>query len=200
MKPRTAGRRVLDGGIVVLLVVAAVAVWRTADVNRQYQAALQSTGPLADRTLARDRLVGTLVSLPMIQRSEDLGAGGNAKLVWVVDSDRCDMCFEDGTEAWNALAADTSLRRHVLVYGGGGLPGEVRRALRGTAITKTSREEVEEALGPLLPTTKLLVGGDGTVLLADSRTANSECGWSFEAQVGVLRGVLPSALIRSSQP
>ena len=142
--------------------------------------------------------MGTHVSLPMLQRSEDLGAGDGAKLVWVVDSDRCDRCFDGGIGAWNALAPDSSLSRHVLVYGGGGLPGEVRRALRGTTITKVSREEVEEALGPLLPTTKLLVGGEGTVLLADSRTANSECGWSFEAQVGVLRGVLPSAMIRNS--
>lgn len=200
MTPRAAGRRVLDGTIFVLMVLAVVAVWRTTSVNREYQAALQSTGPLANRTIVRDRLVGTHVSLPMIERSEDLGAGGTAKLVWVVDSDRCDRCFGGGLEAWNALAADSSLRRHLLVYGKGGLPGEVRRALRGTTITTVSREDVEAALGPLLPTTKFLVGAEGTVLLADSRTANSECGWSFEAQVGTLRGVLPSVLIRNNQP
>lgn len=196
MKPRTAGRRVLDGSVFVLMLLAAVAVWKTTSVNRKYQAALQSTGPLANRTLVRDRLVGTRVSLPMIERSDSLGA----ELVWVVDSDRCDRCFGDGVAAWNALAADSSLRRHLLVVGAGGLPGEVRRALRGTTVTTVTREEVDAVLGPLLPTTKLLLGSEGTVLLADSRTANSECGWSFEAQVGVLRGVLPSALIRNSQP
>ena len=198
MKPRTSGRRVLDGSIFVLMLLATAAVWRTTSVNREYQAALQSTGPLANRTLVRDRLVGARVSLPMIERSDDLGGG--AELVWVVDSDRCDGCFGDGVAAWNALAADSSLRRHLLVVGAGGLPGEVRRALRGTTVTAVTREEVEAALGPLLPTTKFLVGSEGTVLLADSRTVNSECGWSFEAQVGVLRGVLPSALIRNTQP
>lgn len=155
---------------------------------------------MANRTLVRDRLVGKRVSLPMIERSDGVGADGEAELVWVVDSDRCDRCFGDGVAGWNALAADSSLRRHLLVFGARGLPGEVRRALRGTTVTTATREEVDAALGPLLPTTKFLVGAEGTVLLADSRTANSECGWSFEAQVGVLRGVLPSALIRNTQP
>lgn len=40
MKPRTSGRRVLDGSIFVLMLLAAVAVWRTTSVNREYQATL----------------------------------------------------------------------------------------------------------------------------------------------------------------
>ena len=67
--------------------------------------------------------MGARVSLPMIERSDDLGGG--AELVWVVDSDRCDGCFGDGVAAWNALAADSSLRRHLLVVGAGGVLRDV---------------------------------------------------------------------------
>ena len=56
---------------------------------------------------------------------------------------------------------------------------------------------MEAALDPLLPNTKGLVDESGTVLLTDSRAAASECGWSFEAQVGALRGVLTGKVIRS---
>ena len=72
-----------------------------------------------------------------------------------------------------------------------------RRALRGTEFASLSREELDAALGPIFPNTKVLIDGSGTVLMADARTATSECGWSFEAQVGALRGVIASSVIRS---
>ena len=89
------------------------------------------------------------------------------------------------------------MSRHLLVFGEGEVPDHARRALRGTTITTASREEIETVLGPLLPNTKALVDHSGTILMSDSRAAASECGWSFEAQVGALRGVLASGVIRS---
>ena len=56
---------------------------------------------------------------------------------------------------------------------------------------------MDTAFGPLLPNTKLLVDHTGVVLMADSRTAASDCNWNFEAQVGALRGTLTTSLIRS---
>ena len=72
-----------------------------------------------------------------------------------------------------------------------------RRAVRDTEIVSMSKEELVAAVGPLLSNTKLLVDGSGIVLLADARSGGSECGWSFDAQVGALRGVLPSHLVRN---
>ena len=178
-KPR--GRRALDIATLALMVAAAVWVWKMASLNGEFAAALRLTAPLAERSSVQDRLVGTRLSLPTLDWQatsvDDRSGDGQLRLLWIVDIERCPVCFGVGLGIWNAEDA--------------------RRALRGTTITSVSREEMDLALGPLLPNTKILVDGSGTVLMADSRTAASECGWSFEAQVGALRGVLASSVIRS---
>ena len=198
---KTRGRRALDITTLVLMVAAAVWVWKMASLNREFEAALRLTAPLAERSSVQDRLVGTRVSMPTLHQPatsvEDRSGDGELRLLWIVDLGRCPACFGVGLGIWNALAEDRSLRRHVFVLGDREVPEDARRALRGTTITSVSREEMDLALGPLLPNTKILVDGSGTVLMADSRTAASECGWSFEAQVGALRGVLASGVIRS---
>ena len=120
------------------------------------------------------------------------------RLVWIVDLDRCPTCFDGSLAVWNALAADPALRRHVLVVGPENVPPSARRALRGTTLATIRREDLEAVTGRLLPNTKVLLDDDGTVLMADSRAAASECGWSFEAQVGALRGVYSANLIRTN--
>lgn len=190
-------RMALDAATIAVVLTAALWGWRTAAAGREYQAALQLADPRADRTIIRDRLVGTQISLSGLARAvENWPNDDGVALVWIVDTDRCAACFGRGLATWNALGADPSLRRHVLVRGSQGLPAAVRRALRGTRITAVSGRELYEALGPLLPTTMLLIDDGGTILMADSRKANTECGWSFEAQVGALRRVFSSALIR----
>lgn len=190
-------RMALDAITIVVVLTAAALGWRTAATGREYHAALQLADPHADRTIIRDRLVGTQVSLPGLTRAVENRPNDNgADLIWIVDTDRCAGCFGRGLATWSALGADSSLRRHMLVRGSQGLPAGVRRALRGTRITTVSGQELHKALGPLLPTTMLLIDGEGTILMADSRKANTECGWSFEAQVGALRRVFSSGLIR----
>ena len=70
------------------------------------------------------------------------------------------------------------------------------RALSGTHVKAAPEDRITSALGFLLPNTQLLVDDKGTIVMADSRTAAEECGWSFAAQVGSLRGTLTSDLIR----
>lgn len=127
------------------------------------------------------------------EAAESLGEA----LVWVVDPESCGRCVAEGFGAWDALATDQGLHRRLVLLGAGELPKEARRALRGTKVIRVSREDALLALGAVLPNTKLLVDGSGIVLLADSRTASSECGWSFDAQVGALRGVLTGQTIRN---
>ena len=76
------------------------------------------------------------------------------------------------------------------------MPQAVRRALRSTPAVATTSEEVRTTFGSLLPNTKMLIDAKGIILSADSRSTGSECGWSFDAQVGALRGALASELVR----
>ncbi len=188
-------RKVLDLAVFALVLCGAVAVWNTAASNRELAATLQSTAPLAERSSVRDRLVGRAVSLSWLGLEEPDPA--EAHLVWIVDLARCQTCLSGRPAVWNALGDDDSLRRHVVVFDTDDVPEDGRRSLRGTALTEARRRDVQAALGPLLPNTKLLIDGAGVVVMADSRAVGSDCGWSFEAQVGALRGTLSTGVIRS---
>ena len=195
MAARKSFRTVLDLTVLGLVFGCAVLVSNVASHNRELSATLRATGPLVERTSVRDRLVGTSASLSWLGLEEPDPA--EAHLVWIVDVARCRTCLSGRSAVWNALGDDTSLKRHVVVVGDDDVPQDARRALRGTTFTAASRQDLEAAFGPLLPSTKLLVDRTGVVLMADSRKAASDCGWNFEAQVGVLRGTLTTGLIRS---
>lgn len=104
-------RMALDAATIVVVLAAAAWGWRTAAASREYHVALQLADPHADRTIIRDRLVGTKVSLPGLTRAVENRLNDDADLVWIVDTDRCAACFGRGLARWNALGADPS--RHV---------------------------------------------------------------------------------------
>lgn len=64
-------------------------------------------------------------------------------------------------------------------------------------MVRIATDSVVLALGAVLPNTKLLIDDGGIVLMADSRSASSECGWSFDAQVGALRRIFTGETIRN---
>lgn len=192
-KART-NRWYVDFGVFALAVGGAIGVWNVASHNRELRAALVAAGAGADEARVRDRLVGAPVALSL--PSLDEPGAAEAHLLWIVDLERCPACLAGANPAWNALEADVSLRRHLIVVEGGDMPEAVRRMLRGTTVASVSAEEADAAFGPLLPSTKLLVDAEGIVLAADSRATASDCGWSFEAQVGALRGTLAAGVIR----
>ena len=154
---------------------------------------LAATDSLAERSSVSDRLVGTVLPLSFLELDE--AVTGDDHLIWIVDVQRCGTCLEGSVGPWNALAEDVSLQRHVVVYGDEGLPAVAQRTLRGTKVMSATRE-LASALGPVLPSTKLLIDGNGTIIMADSRANVSVCGWSFEAQVGFLRGIFSADVIR----
>ncbi len=196
LRPGT-NRQWLDLGVFVLAVGGAIGVWKLASQNRELRAALVAADSRAVEAMVRDRLVGTSVPLSFLALDEP--DPGDAHLIWLVDIEHCPSCLAGAHPAWNALGEDASLRRHLVVFEEDEVPEAVRRTLRGTKVTSASREELDAAFGSRLPSTKLLVDGDGIVLLADSRAGVSECDWSFEAQVGALRGTLASGVIRSQR-
>ena len=187
--------------VAALLVVGSLWVWRVSRINQELGTTLRYARALAERATVLDRLVGLRVPLHFLRETIGIPDADRdtveVHLLWIVDLEQCANCLTEGFVVWNALAEDPSVSRHLLVFGEGEVPDHARRALRGTTITTASREEIETVLGPLLPNTKALVDHSGTILMSDSRAAASECGWSFEAQVGALRGVLASGVIRS---
>ena len=185
-----------------VLIAATTLVVRATMINRELRATVLSQNALASRTAVHDRLIGSRMPLTLLGKTEPPDSGSDTgvqkHLVWIVDTDLCGHCLTEGIGTWNALSSDPSLRLRLIVASGGVVPASARRGLRGTEIVSVSKEELVAALGPLLPNTKALVDGNGIILLADSRNAGSECGWSFDAQVGALRGVLASSTVRNS--
>ncbi len=189
-------RRAFRVANVLLLVVAVAFVFRSTTVIRDQNIALQVRDVGAARNAIQDRLVGARVDVGLLGGAMAQPPAADVML-WVVDPDSCGRCVAEGFGAWDALGADLALSRRLVVVGEGKLPEEARRALRGTEVVRVSRDSALLALGAVLPNTKLLIDDDGIVLMADSRSASSECGWSFDAQVGALRGVLTGETIRN---
>ena len=198
---RAWGRRIQGLIVAILLLVASTLLMRATRNNRELRARLQFGEAQASRTVVHDRLVGMQVPRDLlghtISFAPDASTESQAYLLWVVDVERCERCLVEGFATWNALAIDHALDRRVIIQGDSEIPPVARRALRGTAVVALPREQIMSVLGPVLPNTKMLLDEKGVVLLADSRTGGSECGWSFDAQVGALRGVLASDLVRN---
>ena len=194
-------RRVATVATASLLLAASVFVVRATGINSELRASLAGQSAMASRTAVHDRLVGSRIPLALLGQSlvsaSETPQIAEAHLLWIVDPDLCRQCLNEGFASWNALGDDGGLRRRLIIAGSGEVPAMARRALRDTEIVSMSKEELVAAVGPLLSNTKLLVDGNGIILLADARTGGSECGWSFDAQVGALRGVLASHLVRN---
>lgn len=183
---------------VLLLVAAAAFVFRSTTIIRDQSIALEMRDAGAARNAIRDRLVGSRVDLNLLGGAITKPPGSAANiLLWVVDPNSCGRCVSEGFGAWDALSTDLELRRRLVVVGEAEIPEEARRALRDTEVVRASRDSTLLALGAVLPNTKLLVDDGGIILMVDSRSAGSECGWSFDAQVGALRGVLTGETIRN---
>lgn len=186
--------------VCVLMVTATVVIVRAMSINRELRAVLQVQNLMAARTAIHDRLIGTRVPqllLGQLGQRATVATDKGARLFWIVDTDRCGGCLAEGLGAWNALAKDNMLARQLVLVGNAAMPEEARRALRSTPAIAITREEIRTTFGSLLPNTKMLIDGKGIILLADSRSTGSECGWSFDAQVGALRGALASERVRN---
>lgn len=147
------------------------------------------------RAQVHDRLMGTRLDLSGLDPRWGMPPGGT--FAWLLDVESCQGCF-DTVADWVHLE---QLDDHdFVVFVGGPVTAAVEarlRALDRTRVVYTTSATLREAVGFVLPNTKLLLDGSGVVLLVDSRYSGQECGWSFEAQAGMLRGVYPVRPIRA---
>ncbi len=198
---RFTGRGVRGMLSAILMVLAAATVIQIAKALNVARDTLASTAPLVVRSIIQDRLIGSRVPATVFSGTIGNGpvADGEpplAHLLWIVDLDNCHGCLRAGISWWNALSRDPTLGRHLVVSGDTTGLGPMMRAPLGTDVKAAPADEIASALGLLLPNTQLLIDGEGIIVMADSRTTGSDCGWSFAAQVGSLRGTLTSELIR----
>lgn len=189
-----------------LLALAALALAMLAAVQH-YRRVLEATqviertGPGYARAAVQDALIGRTIDLGRLGIAPDPAEAGaeaprRPALIWVLDLDRCQGCFDSVTE-WAQLERLAEHDRHMVLTGEPTSDVLARlRVLRATSVVRNLRDSVTALLGPTLANTKLLVDPTGIILLADSRSSGQDCGWSFEAQVGALRGLGSAARIR----
>lgn len=192
-----------EAGTIVVVVLLLVFAMASQVGYSKARVALESRSSSYARISFQDRIIGSAVDLRRLGGITNLGpAAGRPALIWVIDLDSCHSCFD--TVTW-WMELEQRLADHDLVLllaGEATSPGiQARiRILGRTKVVEVHRDSVVEEVGATLASTKILLDDSGVVLLADSRSSGQECGWSFEAQVGVLRGLPVADLIRSTPP
>ena len=184
-------------GIAALAMVVGFAVLAVRSENAANHEIARLEAPAA-RTLVQDGLIGRRIELASLAPPGELpaGLGAGPVVLWFLDMEICADCF-DNLGPWSRLE---TLEGHRFLLVHTGTPTEtVRgrlRSLTRTQVVETSPARIAAALGRVLPNTKLLIDEEGIVVLADGRHLATECGWSFEAQLGALEGLNSSHLIR----
>jgi hypothetical protein len=182
---------------VVLLVLAVVNHRRTID---RLKAQVLQQASVAQRAAVVDRITGTYFPEDLLSAlgSESEPSEELDQLIWVLTPSECPGCLSQ-TDEWNSLSANAALRTILIFAGVGSRDVERlvdRLRIRGEVLadpTSVSRVSLQLPL----PSTYMLVAGDGKVLLVDSRYPAQACGWSFLQQLAALRRVTLPEEVRS---
>jgi hypothetical protein len=161
------------------------------------EARLETVSASLSRLEIHDRLIGESLDIGRLMKRPLRAPVGGRLVIWIVDLDHCGGCLGD-IGGWKRLESLSGVELAVLYVADGGVQdlGSPFRALQGTVVERVTRRSVSSVLGPLLPSTKLLLDQNGTILLADSRRSNS-CNWSFDALVEALLGEGSPVIIRA---
>lgn len=142
------------------------------------------------RAYVQDRLVGTTIDGAALAFGDEPPGHAIAErtVLWILDLERCPECLDE-LGPWTRLEKlDGHAFSLVLV----GLPSPAHltklRVMKHTHVLVSTREHVREAVGTVLPNTKMLLDDAGLVILVDSRESAAGCGTTFEGQVGAVAG------------
>lgn len=174
---------------IIVLLLGLAALVKSAERVRVVRTEIAQLAPAARRSHAHDRLLGRVIDVGgLVGEDRQSTAGGSAggTLLWILDLDNCVACLDEVME-WALLEGIQSYAPVLLVLGGPDENALVQlRALRRTVVRRVDRGEVARRLGPLLPSTKLLLDSMGMAVLVDSRSVGLGCALSFESQVRAL--------------
>lgn len=192
-------RRAIDLLLYLLLAAFAITPFvlkeELASANSRLDRLVQGTrrAQVIDRLTGRTLDVETFLSLP---------DGEEGSLIWILDMDACSGCF-DSVAAWNVLAEGLKGRRKAYIVVSGS-PSDAAalnlRTARRDSLIHLTHAQVRSQIGSYLPNTKLVLGADQIIELADSRYSGQFCGWNFEALVARHLGVEISIPIRDASP
>jgi hypothetical protein len=192
-------RRGID--LLLYLMLAAFAVVsfglkeELASANSRLERLVQGArrAQVIDRLTGRTLDVETFLSLPN---------GDEGSLIWILDMDACSGCF-DSVVAWNVVADGLTGRRKAYIVVSGSLSDAAAlnlRTARRDSLIHLTQAQVRSQIGSYLPNTKLVLGADQIIELADSRYGGQFCGWNFEALVARHLDVEVSIPIRDATP
>lgn len=187
----------------LLLGVAGGTIHRYFQDTERLQTRYEGIEDRALRTALRDASIG--YPLPPLRLRDlegtehRLDQPGQPHAIWIVDTDRCPNCLED-TPAWERLASSApGLHTTLILLGMDGEAGEkaIRaKGIRGDVLVDPE-SDVRRLIRVPLPSIYLLTDERGLVMMADGRSAQRSCGWSFPAQLANVFGSGDSNRIRS---
>lgn len=194
---RAAPSKLADVVVGCALIAGMVTAWHARTAVAAEREQLAAIAPDALRTRLQDRLTGQRVDLAALTGKQGSGRRAAPAIVWLLDPQACPHCLDSAAE-WSRLAvrAPHDMLLLVLDADTASLP-PIARSLARTRIVRVPAARAEQQLGPLLPSTRLVLDSDGTVLLVDSRAGGSRCEWSFAGQVTALLNLDTAAVIRA---
>ena len=159
-----------------------LATWMTVDSLaelRRVDAEYRWLESQAAKASAHDRISGTVLDLANLLEDSDQ-SGEVATAIWIVDGSRCWNCF-GYLGPWVRLKAFDEIATKVLVVGGPLTEAYgVFRTLGSDVQIRADRGVVDDLLGPIPPSTKILVDSRGTVLVFDGQQSRASCDGAFE--------------------
>ncbi len=170
-----------------------------------FDAAHQVLSQRAERQQFVDRHTGT--TLPPLTATSAAGPAepivvlGQKQILWILDPERCFNCMRE-IRTWNFVADAPELAATIVLTNtdseeAASIQNELD--IRGRVLHDPTGT-VAAVLQLRLAASRLLLGEDGTVMLADARYPGNTCAWSFEGQVASLLDLDLPVQVRSDLP
>ena len=164
-----------------LMVLIVALIWQM-EVSRELRSEIARVQPSAARMLEADRLGGLALPSSLSEWMRPATSSRRPLLVWIIRPDECLGCLAE-LDLWNSLSTPDSPVVPVLVIGERDsvqVRGIAQRAGLRTPVVPDPGRLVERTLHLRLPSTKMLVSENDTILVVDARFPAQACSWSLE--------------------
>lgn len=138
--------------------------------------------PSAARIVEADRLGGVVLPSSLSEWMRPATGPRKPLLVWIIRPDECLGCLAE-LDLWNSFTGPESPVSPVLVIGERDsiqVKGIARSAGLRTRVVPDPERLAERTLHLRLPSTKMLISENDTILIVDARFPAQACNWSLE--------------------